>query len=122
MAVGIIFFMVGCDMSDDELNLFKKRLSVLLAEKDSVEIFASELTDFSWDKLCFDREKLLTLTFFYAKSKTIFELDYQEYFVDEPHVKGSLDRQCITGEQKIIVKKKYPEYSETIEFLSANKD
>lgn len=109
-------------MSEDKnLEYFKNQISKLLGDSNSVEVVASDMTDFSWDKLCIERNESLTLTFSSADSEIVFELDYEDYFVDEAYVEGSLDRRCISSQDRIFIQKKYPEYSETIEFLSANK-
>ncbi len=109
-------------MSENKnLEYFKSQISRLLGDSNSVEVVASDMTDFSWDKLCFERNDSLTLTFSSANSEVVFELDYEDYFVDEAYVEGSLDRKCISSQDRIFIKKKYPGYSETIEFLSTNK-
>lgn len=117
-----ILLIKGCDMSNaEELAYFKNHLSKLLDGKESVEVVASDLTNFSWDSLCFNREESLKLTFQSVKKEVVFRLDYKDYFVDEGYVAASLDGQCISNTEAILIKRKYPGYSETIEFLDARK-
>lgn len=120
----LLFFLMiqGCGMSSqNEIDKFNSRVSSLLGDSDSVEIAASELTGFSWDSLCFRRGDLLKLTFLSGGKELEFGFSYGEYFVDEAYVKGSLDGVCISGRDRIVIKRKYPGYSKTIEFLAANK-
>ena len=117
-----LFFLGGCEMSENKnLEYFKSQISSLLGDSNSVEAVASDMTDFSWDKLCFERNESLTLTFSSANSEVFFELDYKDYFVDEAYVEGSLDRKCISSQDRLLIKKKYPGYSETIGFFSIGK-
>lgn len=117
-----ILLIKGCGMPNaEELAYFKNHLSKLLDGKESVEVVASDLTNFSWDSLCFNREEKLKITFRSVKKEVVFRLDYEDYFVDEGYVAASLDGQCISNTDAILIKRKYPGYSETIEFLDARK-
>lgn len=105
----------------NEIDNFNSRVSGLLGDSDSVKIVASELTDFSWYSLCFQRGDLLELTFLSDGTEVEFKFSYEDYFVDEAYVKDSLDGKCISGQDHILIKRKYPGYSKTIEFLAIGK-
>jgi hypothetical protein len=115
----LIFIIYGCGASNNsEIEKFKNKTSSLIVDSNSIEVIASELSDFKWDSLCFQRKSLLQLTFFKNNSTVVqLKLDYRDYFIDEPYVKGSLDGKCISNKDHILIKKKYPGYAETIEFM-----
>ena len=113
-----LYLCSGCDMSSDSnVDVFNDRMSKLLGDNDSVKIVASDLTDFLWDRLCFNREDLVKLTFYNKGSEIIYKFDYEEYFIDEAYVDGSPDGLCISNNDYLLIKRKYPGYSKTIEFF-----
>ncbi|NJM32143.1 MAG: hypothetical protein HC848_03815 [Limnobacter sp.] len=115
-----LLFTGACSMSNSKaLEEFKSNITALLGDKESVQVVAGKLASFAWDTLCFERNDQLTLKFNTGEKTVTFEFDYTDYFVDEAYVAGSLDQQCITSADPIVIKKKYPGYSNTIEFLSA---
>lgn len=108
--------------SDNEVEKFNTKVSGLIGSSESIKIVASELTDFEWDNLCFQREKLLQLTFSRGGAEIVkLQLRYEDYFTDEDYVKGSLDGKCVSSRGHILLKRKYPGYSNTIEFMSIEK-
>lgn len=116
----LILIVQGCGMSsDNEREKFDGRVTGLIGGSESIEIVASDLTDFEWDSLCFQREKLLQLTFSKGGTELVkLQFRYEDYFTDEDYVKGSLDGRCISSRDRILLKRKYPGYSKTIEFMS----
>jgi len=119
----LILMVQGCGMSsDNEVEKFNTKVSGLIGSSESIKIVASELTDFEWDNLCFQRENLLQLTFSRGGAEIVkLKLRYEDYFTDEDYVKGSLDGRCVSSRDHILLKRKYPGYSKTIEFMSIEK-
>ena len=105
-------------MTDSSLSkeIFSNRVQQLLDGKDAVTIEAGNLTDFSWKSLCFERERTLLLKFDADAGKTTLSLPYEEFFVDEGHVPGSLEDTCVAPTDHIYLKKKYPGYTGPVEF------
>jgi hypothetical protein len=78
---------------------------------------ASALTDFGWQSLCFERDDTLLLRFKGTDAgDQVLSLPYEEFFVDEGHVAGSLEDECVAPGDRILVRKKYPGYEGPIEF------
>jgi hypothetical protein len=117
----VLLSIEGCFSSNDtELLYFDEKISELLNGKNSVRVIASELTNFSWKSLCFERNSKLKLNFILTDSKVVFNLSYDKYFIDEAYVAGSLDGKCIASNDEIIIRLKYPGYTQIIEFFDAN--
>lgn len=95
---------------------FTARIAELLGERDSAVVAAADLTDFTWQELCFARDEQLRLTFKGSDPATEFLFDYDAYFVDEPYVAQSPADRCVGYGDSIVIKKKYPKNAETIEF------
>jgi len=119
----LILISQGCGMSNSvEIDRFNFRVSELIGDAKSVKVTASQLTDFEWDSLCFQRKDLLQLTFSSGGSVVMsFKFSYEDYFTDEGYVKGSLDGKCISNKDYIVIERKYPGYSKTIGFMSIEK-
>lgn len=113
----------ACVMSGNgEIDRFNSRISDLIGNSESAKVVASELTDFKWNSLCFRRGDFLSLTFSGEESEAVeLKLNYDEYFIDEAYVKGSLDGKCLSGQDVILIKRKYLGYSKTIEFVFIEK-
>lgn len=94
---------------------FARRIDSLLAGQDATEVEAAALTDFSWDTLCFERADTLLLRF-KGDTEQVLSLPYEAFFVDEGHVKHSLEDACVAPGDRIVVRKKYPGYQGPIEF------
>lgn len=94
---------------------FARKIDSLLAGKDAVEVEAAALTDFTWDRLCFERDDRLLLKF-KGDTEQVLSLPYEEFFVDEGHVGHSLEDACVAPGDRIVVRKKYPGYEGPIEF------
>lgn len=91
----------------------------LLAGVDARRIQASALTDFNWDTLCFERGERLRLAFQHgAAKKTALTFDYDDLFVDEPYVAGSLADRCIKPADEIVLRKKYPGHGGAVELAA----
>lgn len=100
-------------------DAFAAHVESLLDGHDSVEVTASSLTDFPWQLLCFERHDALRLRFQAAGGDRLLSLPYERFFVDEGHVANSLEDECISPGDRIVVKKKYPGYEGPIEFQKA---
>lgn len=96
-----------------------RKIDALLAGKDSAVVEASALTDFAWDSLCFERDDTLLLRFKSGGNKQALSLPYQEFFVDEGFVAGSLEDECVAPGDRILIRKKYPGHEGPIEFQKA---
>lgn len=98
---------------------FSERVETLLAKQDSVVVPAARLTDFAFDSLCFERDDALLLKFRKPGSENVLSLPYEEFFVDEGHVAGSLEDSCLSPGDSLLIKRKYPGYTGPIEFQKA---
>lgn len=109
-------------MSDASVSkdAFARRIDALLAGRDSAVVEASALTDFGWKSLCFERDDTLLLRFKGSDGEQVLSLPYEEFFVDEGHVAGSLEDECVAPGDRILVRKKYPGYRGPIEFQKAS--
>lgn len=109
---------VGCAMADAPLSTeqFASRIATLLQGHDAVEVPASALTTFPWQRLCFERGDTLLLTFSVDGKTRLLALPYTQFFVDEGHVRGSLEDACVAPGDRILVKKKYPGHAGPVEF------
>ncbi|WP_255424023.1 hypothetical protein [Xanthomonas sp. SI] len=117
----LIFSLVstaGCTMADSSLSKeqFARQVDALLGDRDAVEVPASALTAFPWQRLCFERDDALLLKFTVDGHERVLALPYEEFFVDEGHVKDSLEDACLGPGDRILVKKKYPGYAGPVEF------
>ncbi|WP_369980262.1 hypothetical protein [Xanthomonas bundabergensis] len=108
----------GCTMADSPLSKeqFAHQVDALLGGRDAVEVPASALTAFAWQRLCFERDDALLLKFTVDGHERVLALPYEEFFVDEGHVRGSLEDACLAPGDRILVKKKYPGYAGPVEF------
>ncbi|PPT92740.1 hypothetical protein XthCFBP4691_02725 [Xanthomonas theicola] len=88
----------------------------LLGGRDAVEVPASALTTFPWQRLCSERDDALLLKFTVDGDERVLSLPYEEFFVDEGHVDNSLEDACVGSGDRILVRKKYPGYSGPVEF------
>ena len=116
----VIIFMTIDDhlnrKKEEKRDNFKRNVSKLLGDKKKVVITASELTDFSWEKVCFQRidsyftfpgekfKDFIEVTFLSSDSNTVFELSYEDYYVEESYVEGSLEGKCVTSKDRIMLK------------------
>ena len=122
LALACLPLLAGCPMSstpDAAQSAFATRIASLLKGRDSATVAAAELTDFAWSTLCFERDDTLLLKFD-GQSPVVFKLRYEDYYVDEAHVARSLDGQCITPTDRIVVRRKYPGHPAPIEFQQAD--
>ncbi len=118
----LLFLLHGCVTSDpkEKIEYFNNQIAKLLSDEDLLVVEASQLTDFSWDTLCFERNGSVKLKFNTDKSEVVFELNFKDYFIDEPYVDGSLAGKCISFDAQILMKRKYPQYSNIVEFQKVN--
>lgn len=105
---------------DDAQHYFTQQVAKLLEGRESTVVDAGQLTDFAWEQLCFERDDDLQLKFSGAGADKVFHLRYEDYFVDEPYVEKSPAERCIGRQDKLVLKKKYPGYRDTVEFLLAD--
>lgn len=112
----------GCPMSriDDAQHYFTQQVAQLLQGRDSAVVDAAALTDFDWHQLCFEREDQLELKFSGGGAEKVFRFGYEDYFVAEPYVARSPAERCIGRQDKLVLKKKYPGYKDTVEFQLAD--
>ena len=111
----------GCERgSKEDLEFFNNQIHQELKESEQAIILASELTKFPWEKLCFERKDSLELSFHMKDNKVIFKLNYEDYFVDEAYVEGSLDDKCVSSNDRLLIKKMYANRSKPIEFFKGN--
>ncbi|WP_254459834.1 hypothetical protein [Xanthomonas sacchari] len=96
---------------------FAQRVETLLGGRDATIVEAAKLTDFPWTSLCFERHDTLQLRFKDDAHERVLSLPYTQFFVDEAHVPQSLEDACVTPDQRILIRKKYPDYTGPIEFL-----
>jgi len=108
----------GTDYNNKEqLSYFNNKINSLLKDNDYSISSVSNLTKFKWDKLCFNRLDYVYLNFSLKEKKVhTFKLNYEEYYVEENYVEGSLDQKCISYDRKILIKKKFPKHSKLVEF------
>lgn len=108
----------GCTMADPSLSKeqFAQQVATLLGGRDAVEVPASALTTFAWQRLCFERDDALLLKFTVDGDERVLSLPYEEFFVDEGHVQDSLEDACLGPGDRIVVRKKYPGYTGPVEF------
>ncbi|QNH20455.1 hypothetical protein HEP73_01355 [Xanthomonas sp. GW] len=108
----------GCTLADAALSKeqFARQVDTLLGGRDAAEVPASALTAFPWQRLCFERDDALLLKFTVDGHERVLALPYEEFFVDEGHVKDSLEDACLGPGDRILVKKKYPGYAGPVEF------
>ena len=124
----IIFFIAlltigGCERGNKkDLDFFNNKIHQELKGSEQAIILASELTRFSWEKLCFERKESLELSFHMKDSKVIFKLNYEDYFVNEAYVKGSLDEKCVRSHDRLLIKKMYANRSKPIEFFKEHRE
>lgn len=106
---------------DEAQHRFAQRVAEVLAGRDSAVVAAAELADFPWERLCFERDDELQLKFSGGEEKeTVFRFRYEDFFVAEPYVEKSPAEQCIGRNDRLLVKKKYPGYNDTVEFQLAD--
>ncbi|MFS8414813.1 hypothetical protein [Xanthomonas campestris] len=98
---------------------FSDHVAMLLAGKDSAVVEAGKLTDFQWATLCFERDDSLVLRFDQGGKRSVLQLPYETFFVDEGQVEHSLEDSCVTPAEHILLKKKYPGDQGPIEFQKA---
>ncbi len=101
--------------TENEMNDFVSSVNILLQNSDVVIVKASELTSFEWNSLCIKRKDTLNLNFQGNDENIVLILSYEEFFVDEGYVKGSIDGKCINPNTKVKLKRKYPGYSQIVE-------
>ena len=120
LALCISILTTGCSMKTPLLTeeSLSQRINDLLSEQDSVTVQAGRLTDFSWQKLCFRRDDVLSLEFQVDGTFHRVPLPYEAFFVDEGHVANSLEDACVTPSDLIVVRRKYPGYAGPVEFQS----
>lgn len=105
-------------MADSSLSKeqFARQVHALLGRRDAVEVPASALTDLPWQRLCFERDDALLLKFTVDGHERVLALPYEQFFVDEGHVKDSLEHACLRPTDRILIKKKSPGYAGPVEF------
>src|SRR5262249_1851590 len=84
-------FLRGSPMphTEDAQQSFPRQIAKLLEGRDSAVVDAAQLTDFDWQKLCFEREDALELKFSGGGADKVFRFGYEDYFVAEPYVERS---------------------------------
>ncbi len=110
--------MTPSNMSRQQLS---ERVESLLSGQDSVVVQATKLVDFPFESVCFERDDSLLLKFrtSASASEDVLALPYEEFFVDEGHVAGSLEDACLAPVDPLLIKRKYPGYEGPFEFQKA---
>ena len=110
--------LAGCAMTESTFTKqqLSERVETLLSKQDSVVVEAAKLTDFAFESVCFERDDSLLLKFTKPGSEDVLALPYEEFFVDEGHVAGSLEDTCLSSHDRLLIKRKYPGYAGPIEF------
>lgn len=117
----LILVISGCSKTNSEREIyFHENISKLISNKDSVVISAGELTNFSWEKLCFERNGKVNLRFHVKRETVIFHLSFEKYFIDEGYVDASPSGKCLTRNNKLQIRTKYPDSSKIIEISIAD--
>ncbi|PPU06513.1 hypothetical protein [Xanthomonas arboricola] len=117
----VVATFAGCAKIEPPISeeRFSEQVVALLAGKDSAVVEAGGLTDFAWKRLCFERDDRLLLKFDRGKETSVLPLPYEEFFVDEAHVAGSLQDSCVRPSDRILIKKKYPGAHGPVKFQKA---
>lgn len=117
----IFVSLAGCTMTKSTVTKqqLSQRVESLLSSQDSVVVEAAKLTDFAFESVCFQRDDSLLLKFAKPGSEDVLALPYEEFFVDEGHVAGSLEDTCLSPHDLLLIKRKYPGYAGPIEFQKA---
>ena len=84
---------------------FPDHVAMLLAGKDSAVVEAGKLNEFQWTTLCFERDDSLVLRFDQGGKRSVLQLPYEAFFVDEGYVEHSLEDSCVTPSDHILIKK-----------------
>ena len=117
----VFVLLAGCTMTESSFTKqqLSERVEALLSKQDSVVVEAAKLTDFAFESVCFERDDSLLLKFRKPGSEDVLALPYEEFFVDEGHVAGSLEDTCLSSADSLLIKRKYPGYAGPIEFQKA---
>lgn len=108
VCVCVVLGISGCGVKNDKnLEFFTEKIHQLLEKDDQVLIIAAELTNFQWNKLCFERKKFVTLNFFTEDEIITFKLNYRDYFIEEPYVENSVAGKCVTNNDELLITKRY---------------
>jgi len=89
---------------------FEKKISEMISGKDEAIVKISELTNFKWEKVYFKyiilpKIKVGVIVKFYADTDiTIMDLPFPKYYIEEPYIKGSLDRKWLNYGDYILIK------------------
>lgn len=120
-AAVVVATFAGCAVTEAPMaqKQFSDHVAMLLAGQDSAVVEAGKLTDFPWKTLCFERDDSLVLRFDQGRKKSVLQLPYEAFFVDEGQVEHSLEDSCVTPSDHILIKKKYPGDHGPIEFQKA---
>lgn len=102
------------------VDVLRERVESALRSADQAVVPAATLTDFPWQQMCFRRDDALLLTFRDGTAETVLTLDYDEFFVDEDYVAGSLDGECLAYTDTLLVRRKYPRDAGPVEFMKAS--
>jgi hypothetical protein len=117
----VFVLLAGCTMTKSTFTKqqLSERVEALLSKQDSVVVEAAKLTDFAFESVCFERDDSLLLKFKKAGSEDVLALPYEEFFVDEGYVAGSLEDTCLSSHDRLLIKRKYPGDAGPIEFQKA---
>ncbi|WP_349754804.1 hypothetical protein [Xanthomonas campestris] len=120
-AAVVVATFAGCAATEAPISQkqFSDHVATLLAGKDSALVEAGTLTDFPWKTLCFERDDSLVLRFDQGGKRSVLQLRYEAFFVDEGQVEHSLEGGCVTPSDHILIKRKYPGDHGPIEFQKA---
>ncbi len=116
----------GCGMgSSEDMDYFNSAIQNALKDSNQATITASQLARFPFEKLCFKwrtffiRKDYIELSFHTGDDEVVLKLDYNDYFIDEDYVPGTLDRKCVLNNEHFVVLRRYTS-PKPIEFCKEN--
>lgn len=100
-----LLFLVSCSANNGEERYFQAKLSNVIEGKDAVAVKLTDLTNFQWEKVCFNRNEEVDITFYRGEDVINISLGFDKYFIDEGYVKGSPATRCYSNDKTMIVRK-----------------
>jgi hypothetical protein len=111
--------------SSEDLDYFNNTIENALKESDRTTITASKLAKFPFKKLCFERidfliwNNYIKLSFHTVDDEVVLKLDYDDYYLHDNYVPGSLDGQCVHSNEYFVILRRYAS-PKPIEFCKEN--
>lgn len=101
-----LLFIIGCSRNQEEV-LFKKRVNVLMEQKNMIETDFISLIDFKWDKVCFGYGPNGELTFIDSElnKKIKLKFDLDEFYINEKYFIDSPEEKCFVKGQVFVIER-----------------